>query len=43
MTEQSVFPTCFSVPQFEVAVIGSAEELGPAVVEADVSHRFAVA
>lgn len=36
-------PTCLGVPEFEVAVICSAEELGPSVVEANVSHCFAVA
>lgn len=34
--------TCFTVPEFQVAVIGSAEELRPTVVEANVSHCFAV-
>lgn len=34
--------TCLSVPEFQVAVIGSAEELGPSVVEANVSHCLAV-
>lgn len=35
-------PTCLRVPEFKVAVVASAEELGPGVVEANVSHRFAV-
>lgn len=38
-----VAPTCLRVPQFEIAVIGSAEELSPGVVEANISHCFAVA
>lgn len=35
--------TCLRVPEFEIAVIGSAEELGTSVVEANISHCFAVA
>lgn len=40
---REVWPTCFRVPQFEIAIVGSTQELGPRVVEANVSHRFAVA
>lgn len=43
LTSREVEPTCLRVPEFEIAVIGSAEELGPCVVEANVSHCFAVA
>lgn len=35
--------TCLRVPEFEIAVIGSAEELGTSVVEANIPHCFAVA
>lgn len=38
-----VWPTCLRVPQFDVAIVGGAQELGPRVVEANVSHCFAVA
>lgn len=35
--------TCLRVPEFEVTVIGSTEELGTSVVEANIPHCFAVA
>lgn len=35
--------TGLSVPEFDVAVVGGAEELLAGVVEANVSNRFAVA
>lgn len=35
--------TCLRVPEFEIAVVGSTEELGASVVEANISHCFAVA
>lgn len=35
--------TRLRVPEFEIAVVGSTEELGTSVVEANVSHCFAVA
>lgn len=41
--QKPVQPTCLRVPQLDVAIVGSAQELGACVVEANVSHRFAVA
>lgn len=35
--------TRLRVPEFEIAVVGSTEELGTSVVEANVSHCFTVA
>lgn len=35
--------TCLRVPEFKVAVIGGAEELGSSVVVANVPNCFAVA
>ena len=34
--------TSFCVPQFDVAIVGSAEELGSTVVKVDVSHALLV-
>lgn len=34
--------TCFSVPQFEIAVIGSTEELVSSIVKAYIPNSFTV-
>ena len=35
-------PTSFSVPDFDVAVVATAQELWPIVIEADISDSFAM-